>query len=83
MSEQVGSEAYSGFVRCELLHGSRHCRLRAGEEREPVPEAWEGLHSGVDLSYSCFAISPCCVNDWERIAFRGDRLSHSTSEVTR
>ena len=39
ISEQVGSEAYSGVVRCDLLPGSRHSRFRAGEECEPISEA--------------------------------------------
>lgn len=50
MSEQVGSEAYSGVVRCDLLHGSRHRRFRAGEEREPLSEAWEARNKTLRAS---------------------------------
>lgn len=50
MSEQVGSEAYSGVDRCDVLHGSRLCRFRAREEREPVSEVWES--SVLPLNYA-------------------------------
>ena len=36
MSEQVGSEAHSEVVRCDFLHGSRHCRFRPGRNANQV-----------------------------------------------
>ncbi len=56
MSEQVGSEAYSGVDRCHVLHGSRHCRFRAGEERERVSEAWEAPVLPLNYARSLFVI---------------------------
>jgi hypothetical protein len=44
MSEKVGSEAGSGDVRCDLLHGSLPCRFRAGQEHKLESEAWEALN---------------------------------------
>ncbi len=44
MSEQVGSEAYSGVVGCDLLHGSRPSGFRAGQERELESEASEACN---------------------------------------
>jgi len=41
MFEQVRNQAYSKVDRCHVLRGSRHCGLRAGEERELVSEVSE------------------------------------------
>jgi hypothetical protein len=55
MSEQVGSEAYSAVDRCDVLHGSRPSRFRAGQERELESEAWEA--SVLPLNYARFVPS--------------------------
>ncbi len=57
MWEQVGGEAYSEVDRCHVLHGSRHRRFTAGEEREPVSEAWEASALPLDYARSLFLIA--------------------------
>src|SRR6266849_10506144 len=42
MSAQVGREACSGVVRCDLLHGTRHSRFRAGEDTSKLGERSSG-----------------------------------------
>ncbi len=56
MSEQVGSEAYSGVVRCDLLRGSRPSRFRAGQEHELESEAWEAPVLPLNYPRSLFLI---------------------------
>src|SRR5260370_23888869 len=56
MSAQVGREACSGVVRCDLLHGTRHSLFRAGEECEPISEAWEAPVLPLNYARSIFLI---------------------------
>ena len=56
MPGQVRSEAYSGVDRRHVLPGSLHCGFRAGEEREPVSEAWEASVLPLNYARSLFLI---------------------------